>query len=265
MREAATDEVFGDWIGDVGAVAQQFRAGQPFPLVIIEGFVHDDLAKQLVDEFPSLDAMPRSHDYVFADKRELSDLQRFGPAGTKLEQALLSERFAAALSEIVGTTIFVDPDFYGGGFHQSGDGGYLDMHVDFNIHPEHKTWFRMLNVLLYLNPEWEDDFGGHLLVKPSPDATPRAIAPNFNRGVIMTTNESTYHGFRPMKLPSGVTRRSIAAYGYRLVAEGESEVRTTGWAPEDASLGKRLLAKGYNRVVTLKNRYLGSGTTKNRR
>ena len=265
MRDTVPDDVFGDWIADLPAVAEQFRAGDPFPLVVIDGFVHDDLAKQLVDEFPAIDAMPKSHDYVFADKRELSDLQRFGTAGATLEQALLSPRFAAALSELTGTTIFVDPDFYGGGFHQSGDGGYLDMHVDFNIHPEHKTWFRMLNVLLYLNPDWQDDYGGHLLVKTSPDATPRAISPQFNRGVIMTTTESTYHGFRRMKLPAGVTRRSIAAYGYRLVAEGESAVRTTGWAPENAGLGKRVLARGYNRVVTLKNRYLGSGTTKNRR
>jgi Rps23 Pro-64 3,4-dihydroxylase Tpa1-like proline 4-hydroxylase len=265
MSTAAPDEVFADWIADVPSVARQFREGDPFPLVVIDGFVHDDLAKQLVDEFPSLDAMPKSHDYVFADKRELSDLQRFGPAGAKFEEALLSPRFAAALSELCGTPIFVDPDFYGGGFHQSGDGGYLDMHVDFNIHPEHTTWFRMLNVLLYLNPGWQPEYGGQLLVKTAPDATPRAISPEFNRAVIMSTTESTYHGFRPMSLPSGVTRRSIAAYGYRLVAEGESEVRTTGWAPENASLGKRVLARGYNRVVRMKNRWLGTGTAKNRR
>jgi Rps23 Pro-64 3,4-dihydroxylase Tpa1-like proline 4-hydroxylase len=258
------EDVFGGWRNDAEALTDRFRSARPFPHLVIDGFLRPELADAVSDEFPSIDDMPKSRDYVFADKHELSNLDRFGPASERLGRAFLSEHFAAFLSELTGEEIFVDPDYHGGGFHQAGDGGFLDTHVDFNIHPLHTTWFRMVNVLLYLNRDWRSEYGGHLLIRSRPQDEPLAISPEFNRGVIMATNESTYHGFRPMSLPPGVTRRSIAAYGYKLVEEGAAHVRTTGWVPEGGGVAKRVLARNYNTLVQLKNRWLGSGTSKNR-
>jgi hypothetical protein len=259
-----SEEVFGDWFVDSPSLADEFRGGQPFPVLVIDGFVRPEVARQLVDEFPAIDAMHKSRDYIFGSKHELSDLDRFGPASARFGGALLSAPFASVLSALTANPIFVDPSFHGGGFHQAGDGGFLDMHTDFNIHPLHKTWFRMLNVLLYLNPDWKPEYGGELLLKANPGDEPRAVAPAFNRGVIMLTNESTYHGFRPMSLPAGVTRRSIAAYGYRQIAEGEIAPRTTGWVPESAGFAKRAAARHYDTLVQVKNRWFGSGTAKHR-
>jgi Rps23 Pro-64 3,4-dihydroxylase Tpa1-like proline 4-hydroxylase len=258
------EDVFGAWFEDTAPLGPEFRAGRPFPLLVIDEFVRPELAEQLVAEFPSIDDMPKSRDYVFADKHELSNLAPFGPASERLGQALLSDAFASFLSDITGETIFVDPSFHGGGFHQAGDGGFLDMHTDFNIHPLQRQWYRMVNVLLYLNPDWRPEYGGHLLIKARPSDEPRAITPACNRAVIMATNESTYHGFRPMTLPAGVTRRSIAAYGYKEIPEGSAQVRTTGWVPEEPNLAKRVLARNYNTLVQVKNRFFGSGTSKNR-
>src|SRR5207302_6775883 len=128
--------------------------------------------------------------------------------------------------------LFVDPVFHGGGFHQGGDGSFLDMHTDFNIHPLHPDWLRMLNILIYLNRDWEEAWGGHLLIKARIDQEPVAIAPAFNRAVIMLTAAHTYHGYRRMALPAGVTRKSIATYAYREIEAGSLATRTTGWVPE---------------------------------
>jgi len=138
------------------------------------------------------------------------------------------------------------------------------MHVDFNVHPLHPTWLRTVNILVYLNKDWSGDLGGDLLVTSAPDQPPRAIAPVFNRGVIMLTARHTYHGYRRMSLPDGVTRKSLAVYAYRLVDENEITAYTTGWAPEGAGTAKRFLARHYDRAVKAKNRFLGSGTAKNR-
>jgi Rps23 Pro-64 3,4-dihydroxylase Tpa1-like proline 4-hydroxylase len=119
-------------------------------------------------------------------------------------------------------------------------------------------------VLLYLNKDWQDHFGGQLLVKASVDETPVQIPPLFNRCVIMLTDDHTYHGYRRMSLPYGVTRKSIAAYGYRHIDVGYVTPHTTGWAPEQAGPAKRFLARYYDRAVRTKNRYFGSRTAGNR-
>ena len=37
-------------------------------------------------------------------------------------------------------------------------GGFLNMHVDFNIHP-HTGLKRVANAIIYLNDDWESDWG----------------------------------------------------------------------------------------------------------
>jgi hypothetical protein len=108
---------------------------------------------QLLAEFPSIDDMARSNDYMFADKRVSETLAGNGPMSARFHDLMLSDAFAAILSRVAGRSLFVDPSFHGGGFHQGGDGSYLDTHVDFNIHPHHQDWRRVLNVLLYLNQD----------------------------------------------------------------------------------------------------------------
>ena len=83
----------------------------------------------------------------------------------------MGDEFAAFLGTIAGKTIFVDPEYVGGGFHAGAEGSYLDLHVDFNIHPTHPTWLREFNILLYLNPGWEPSWGGELQLTDDP-ATP---------------------------------------------------------------------------------------------
>ncbi len=258
------EQVFGSWFTDVDALAAAYTSASPFPHVVIDGFLADDVARGLVTEFPTMSAMPKSRDYVFGNKHELSSVEDVGATSRRFRDALLSPEVAEALSTICGTTVFVDPDFHGGGFHQGGDGSYLDFHVDFNIHPLHPTWLRTLNVLVYLNDDWDPAYGGELQIKSSPDGPVTEIAPLFNRGVVMETSDRTYHGYQRMSLPAGVTRKSVAAYAYRPVEVGHVRRRTTGWHPEAGGPFKRALAGVYDPLVRAKNAVLGSRTARNR-
>jgi hypothetical protein len=256
--------MFNAWIDQADELREQFRTARPFPLLVIDDFLDDATARALLREFPAPDAMPRSRDYVFGRKHELSSVAEQGPTSRAFYDALMGSQFQRFISTLTDKDLFVDPAFHGGGFHQSGDGGFLDTHVDFNMHPLHPDWKRTLNVLLYLNDEWRPEYDGRLLVKDSPDAEPHAIEPLFNRGLIMVTDERTFHGFKKMSLPPGITRKSIATYAYELVPEGSVVARTTGWAPEAASPVKRAFARHYDRAVRVKTRLLGSATARNR-
>jgi Rps23 Pro-64 3,4-dihydroxylase Tpa1-like proline 4-hydroxylase len=256
--------MFNSWIDRADELKAEFESGDPFPLLVIDDFLDQDTAEGLLAEFPEPDAMPKSRDYMFGDKHELSSVAEQGPVSKSFYDALMGEDFKAFIGTLTGKELFVDPAFHGGGFHQSGDGGFLDTHVDFNMHPLHDNWLRTLNVLLYLNKDWKDDYDGRLLIKAKPGDEPRAIKPVFNRGLIMVTDDHTFHGFRKMTLPPGVTRKSIATYAYELVEEGSQVARTTGWAPEDGNVVKRSLAKHYDTAVKLKTKFFGSATAKNR-
>ena len=257
-------EAFGDWHADVDALASSYATAQPFPHIVLDGFIAEDLARSLLEEFPDISEMPRSRDYVFGNKHELSSVEQRGAAGRRYRDEVLSADFAALVSAICGQQVVVDPGFHGGGFHQGGDGSYLDFHVDFNIHPQRPDWLRTLNVLLYLNPDWRPEYGGALQIKNRVDGPVTEIAPLFNRGVIMETSDRTYHGYTRTTLPPGTTRKSIAAYAYQVVAPGAVRAHTTGWHPEDASPLKRALAARYDLLVRAKNKVFGSATARNR-
>ena len=253
------------WLRAEPELVARFRSAEPFPHVVLDNFLEPEFVWRLYEEFPSVEAMPKSRDYMFGNKHELSSVEANGPASAAFYERIMSAEFRLFLTKIVGADVFVDPAFFGGGFHQGGDGSYLDTHVDFNVHPLHGNWLRTLNILLYLNPEWKAEYGGELLIRSRPEGEPTAIAPLFNRALIMLTDRHTYHGYEKMSLPPGITRKSIATYAYQLIADDEMiERHTTGWAPENAGLGKRLIARHYDTLVRVKNKYLGSRTARNR-
>lgn len=139
------------------------------------------------------------------------------------------------------------------------------MHVDFNYHPENSTWFRDLNILLYLNPDWKKEYGGELkLAHGDNEQDIYEIEPLFNRAVIMQTRDFTYHGYDTINFPDGDFRRSIASYAYQLHEAPSEEARTTVWYPKNSGVMKRMLGKYAPSLVKIKSRFLPSGTSKNK-
>jgi Rps23 Pro-64 3,4-dihydroxylase Tpa1-like proline 4-hydroxylase len=254
------------WVSaDADALVASFRQSRPVRHVVIDQFLDKDYVQELFTDLPDLTVMPKSRDYVFSDKRELSTLDMHSEISRKLHEVFMSTEMAEFASHLVGREVFIDPEYGGGGFHAGDTGSFLDLHVDFNIHPAHESWLRELNILLYLNPGWEPSWGGELLLTDHPENPGIEVEPLFNRLVIMECTDNSFHGYRSISFPPDHSRRSIAAYGYSKVAVGSVVRHTTNWAPEDPSLVKRVLAKNWNRIVLTKNRFFGSGTLKNRR
>ena len=250
---------------DLARLVQEFRSSSVVKHVVIDGFLTDDAADRLLADFPQLSAMPKSRDYMFSDKRELSTLDRHTETAQALHHAIVSDAFVQFLGRLVDDTVFIDPEYTGGGFHAGAAGSFLDLHTDFNIHPAHPDWLRRLNILVYLNPGWEPGWGGELRLTDDPQVEGTTVAPLFNRCVIMESTSTSFHGYGRLAFPEGQARRSIAAYAYSLVGADSVQRRTTNWTPQDAGRAKTLLARNWNRIVLTKNRFFGSGTLKNRR
>ena len=113
-------------------------------------------------------------------------------------------------------TLISDPYLEGGGYHEIKKDGLLEVHVDFNKH-----FFididRRVNLLLYLNKDWNPQWGGLLEFydKKNLEKPVKKIIPTFNRCVIFNTTSESYHGHpTPLKCPGEISRKSIALYYY---------------------------------------------------
>jgi hypothetical protein len=246
--------------------AASFATAAPFPLVVVDDFLPAPVAEGLLAEIGRCQSFEKSNDYIFAkNKFENPRLEQLGPSGDALRTLLLSDDFAQALSRMYGRTLFVDAAFTGGGLHRGGEGSYLDMHVDFGLHPGHREWIRELNLLLYLNKDWRPEYGGHLQLRHGTTGETAAIEPRFNRMVMMITKDYTFHGYRPIAFPPGTFRTSIAAYAYSLAVSAEETANlltTTQWDPEGGGALKKAVAKVTPGLVAVKQKLFGSATAR---
>ena len=250
------------------SLSEQFHSAAPFEHIVIDNFCEEEKLLSALSSIPDPvgSNVNKSRDFIFAkNKFEKADFDQLDPNLSVLKSELLSEKFEKLVSEIVKEEIFIDPTFHGGGLHQGGTGSYLNMHADFNFHPLNKTWFRNINILIYLNDGWQKSYAGELKLinKNDPDGKEYLVEPKFNRAVIMFTRDYTLHGYDAIQFPEGEYRRSIAAYGYTKHAE-EGVVRTTVWYPEDGGGIKKVLGKYMPYIVRLKSSVLGSKTGKNK-
>ena len=107
-------------------------------------------------------------------------------------------------------SLIADPIYLGSGIHVTTPGGILNVHADFNFHKKHKM-HRRVDVFIYLNPDRDDSYEGHLELW-NRNMTPcrQRIAPISGRFVAFTTTDFSYHGHPfPLKSPPGRARRYI--------------------------------------------------------
>jgi Rps23 Pro-64 3,4-dihydroxylase Tpa1-like proline 4-hydroxylase len=196
---------------------ETYVSAEPFPHVVIDDFLREDELRNVADSFPR----PKEIDWHEFDnprqkKLAVEDETRIEGGALWLLYQLNSATFMSFLESLTGIDgLIPDPYFTGGGLHQIERGGYLKIHADFNRHPKFKL-DRRLNLLLYLNENWQEEYGGHLeLWDKEMKHCVRRILPTFNRCVIFSTTDFSYHGHpEPLACPKGVTRKSLALYYY---------------------------------------------------
>ncbi len=198
---------------------ETYRSAEPFPHIEIDNAVNAAILLKILKEFPASTAEGDYRDDARSQIKWRSNWQRdtdIPPQSFNLIQALHSGDFLRFLERLTGIPhLIADPYLGGGGLNETHRGGLLHIHCDGN-RSDALSCFRALNVILFLNHEWQDDWGGHLeFWDENLKSCIKKIRPEFNKLVVFTTNETSYHGHPiPLNTPEGITRRSLILYYY---------------------------------------------------
>ena len=227
---ALDQEKFRTLAASAGA---RFAAAAPYPHLVIDDFLHRDAVRAMAAEFESVPDRWTHYRHVNEMKRGFSDLARMGPATRAVIAELSTAEFLGALETLTGITgLIADPSLDGGGLHETRPGGFLNVHTDFLSHTKNSHWSRQLNLLLFLNEEWDDSYRGWLeLWDAEVTSAVQRIAPVFNRCVVFHTSAVSFHGVPAgVTCPPGMSRKSLALYYYR--DEGRPcDLRPTHYVP----------------------------------
>ncbi len=198
---------------------KRYLQAKPFPHLIVDELWDKEFLKNVENE-----CKYQKHwnvykkDFHTFEKKTCSEKEKMGEYTSKLIEYCNSPRFIKYLAEIVKEKdLKADPYLLGGGIHSVGNQGFLKMHTDFLWHKK-LSLYRRLNLLIYLNSNWNEQWGGDLCLATSKNdvvTMKSKIYPIFNRTVLFTTTNLTLHGHPdPMRLPEGIHRKSIALYYY---------------------------------------------------
>ncbi|HSC75794.1 MAG TPA: 2OG-Fe(II) oxygenase [Pseudomonadales bacterium] len=211
------------------AIAEQFsnayQQAQPFPHIVLDEFLKPSLVQEILTKFPQLKEKPgQTSDVAKTDngkfpqpnKRWLSNQAGVDHLIRQLYWELNSAPFLVFLEKLTGiTNLIPDPHMAGGGTHETLRDGLLMIHADFNKHPNFQL-DRRLNILVYLNPGWQEEWGGDLeLWARDMSQCEKRISPIGGRCVIFSTTRDSFHGHpHPLNCPQEHSRKSIALYYY---------------------------------------------------
>lgn len=209
----------------LATAGDKYRNAEPFPHIVIDDFISPEAVDTLLSDFPMPqdrvnhdDASQKLDDGTIAQFRKhwLSMEIRAGLSIRRLYWELNSADFMQFLQKLSGIDPLIpDPYRAGGGLHQSSTGGFLMVHADYNRQPE-TDLDRRMNCIIYLNKEWQPEWGGDLeLWTPDMKTCVKKVAPIAGRAVIFSTGTHTYHGHpQALTCPEDRSRKSISTFYY---------------------------------------------------
>lgn len=210
-------------------------SNEPFDHWIVEGFFDELTANNLAQDFYDFEDerwLTRNHT-EFEQKRLSTHWDWYPKSIYAAFFYLCSQEFIAELEELTGIKgLIADYGLHAGGMHIHGsNGGRLNLHQDAELHPK-LGLIRRLNLIVYLNPNWQESWGGELELWSSnpennePLEKVKLISPLFNRAILFSTPNS-WHGLpETVRSPEGEHRKSIALFYYTKPDSGDYDKRT---------------------------------------
>jgi Rps23 Pro-64 3,4-dihydroxylase Tpa1-like proline 4-hydroxylase len=220
--------------------AQSYQSAMPYNHICIDDFLPPAIIENVRNDLKSL---PEPEGEFNREQERLKtsyNPERLPTYTRNLFYAFNSRPFLLFLEELTGIEgLIPDPFFIGAGIHRVGNGGHLDIHADFNLHKPMMVE-RRLNVLIYLNPDWKEEWGGSFEIWDKQMTRKEAsFVPIYNRMVCFTTASDTFHG-NPQTVanPNGDPRFSIALYYYTATWDDTRKAHTTLFKPRPGSIDK---------------------------
>ena len=192
--------------------SEEYASARPFPNTSLDGVFSDSLLDKVVGEF--------SRDIEWADaqlpkkspKKRTAPERGAGPYTNQLLSTLKSSSFIRFVERLTGIPKLI-PDLHirSGGLHSYSTGGRLELHTDYNYSSQLRL-YRRVNLLLYLNRGWKDEWGGELQLWNQDFSEESKVYPAFNRMAIAHVLPNGMHGVGGISCPENESRRSIAVW-----------------------------------------------------
>ena len=229
--------------------AQAYQSAEPYNHICIDNFLPVPVIEKVREDLKELPQHQAEDSFSRAQENLKSSFipERLPSYSKNLFYAFNSRPFILFLEEMTGIKgLIPDPYYQGAGIHRTLNGGHLDIHADFNLHKQMQVE-RRLNVLIYLNDEWQEDWGGSFEVWDKQMTQKMAsFVPTYNRMVCFSTGSDTFHGNpEPVNHPEGKPRQSIALYYYTATWDASRKAHTTLFKPRPGSVDEvdRLVAR----------------------
>ena len=227
----------------VADLAASYRAAEPFAHVVIDDVLAQPTLERVYAELAEMNSGDWNS-YIHFNERKFSntDTASWGPTLRAVSEVFASDRFRRFLEQVSGFEgLHADVSLDGGGVHRSYRAGFLNIHADFTAHHSVPDWRRRVNLLLYLNPTWESEWGGDLeLWDRSMTRCVTKVAPIGNRMLLFSTDEHSYHGHPdPLRTPEGIARQSLALYYF--TEESNPLAKATDYRPRPNDGARRML------------------------
>ena len=203
--------------GAIESLAREFSSARPFPHVVIPNVIATE-PKDVLPFFPPLNDAEwlRHSDRYQAQKMTFSNLDAMPEPFASMLGELSAPSFLALLEQVTGIAgLMPDPYLNGAGLHCSGPGGVMAPHTDTHLN-QRLGLFKRVNVLVYLNPGWEESYGGCLELFDHDDVTAPVltIVPRWGTCVVFRTDARSVHGFPKAIVGTDHIRRTLVAYYY---------------------------------------------------
>lgn len=204
-----------------------YNSQEPFPHLVFDNFLDETVARDAAFELKWLNDNLQQEEWRFNEKdhhqdqvlkRSITQLDSMLPTSRLISQYVNNTQFLTFLRDLTGMDgLFGDWTYNGGGIHLTPKGGSLNVHHDFNFlgSKDNPEAYRKVNLLIYLNEEWNDDWGGNLeLWEKDLSAIKHIVEPKFNRAVLFNIEDAPHGHPHPLECPEWESRRSLAYYFY---------------------------------------------------
>jgi hypothetical protein len=231
---------------DSATSATHYQSAQPFPHIVLDDVLRPEAFAAAVRDFPGIDD-EFWKGYLHVNETKYCNVypDTWAESIQAVAKEFCSPEFVAYLEELTGIGNLI-PDYTmdGGGLHMTKRGGHLNIHADFSTHHTHENWARRVNILLYLNEEWHDDWGGKLeLWDQHMTACQGRVTPAGNRMLVFTTSGDSFHGHPDgLTCPPDVARRSLAMYYFTEEAAPVRKSTNYQARPEETRAKKAAIA-----------------------
>jgi 2OG-Fe(II) oxygenase superfamily len=233
------------------AAAEVYRQRKPYPYGCFDNFMPPQILEKVREELQNL---PAAESFFNRPQEKLKAAympERLGPYTRALFHSLNSKAFLAYLEELTGIDgLIPDPYYSGGGIHVVSNGGHLDIHADFNRQGK-LNLERRLNVLIYLNKDWKEEYGGSFEIwNDDMTAKVAGFEPLFNRMCCFNTGSTTWHGNpEPVNHPDKEPRMSIALYYYTATWDSMKVAHSTLFKPRPGTKDQADKMEARHRVM----------------